>query len=41
MVLKIPADAGEMLHDRDVEALQLKLIADPGLHQQLWRVDRT
>src|SRR5690349_12043948 len=41
MVLKVPPDAGEMLYNRNSEALQFRLIAATRLHQNLRSVNRT
>jgi hypothetical protein len=40
VVLEVAADAGQVCDDRDAEAGQLGLVADPRLHQHLGRVDR-
>src|SRR5262249_50635563 len=40
VVMKIAADRRQLLQQRDSCASQLVLVADPGLHQQLRRLDR-
>src|SRR5215469_13203806 len=39
MVLQVLPDTRQMLDDRDAQALQLRLIADPRLHEDLGRLD--
>src|SRR5262249_62317772 len=39
MVLKVLPDTRQMLDDRDAQALQVGLIADPRLHEDLGRLD--
>src|SRR5689334_20064425 len=39
MVLEIPTDTRKMLYQRYIEPRQFGFIADPGLHQQLRRMN--
>src|SRR5947209_20491445 len=41
MVLKVLTDTWKVLHDRDAKSLQLRSVADTGVHEDLRRVHRT
>ena len=40
MIVHVPPDARQVLFRDDVELRQFFLITDPGLHQELWRLNR-
>src|SRR5262245_40468060 len=40
MILKVPSYTRKLLHNRYPQAFQFRLVANAGLHQHLWGVDR-